>query len=85
MSIKLEVAAGVFWFLEKQCGPREQDAFFQELGKVLSEPIGKSKWFSDPEIHGGYVLRVFQFLSNEAIFADAIAEESIRVVECRKL
>jgi hypothetical protein len=84
MRLKVELSSDVVWFVRHRCNAEEQDAFYQGLEAVRSDPIEQSEATADPRV-SQYILRFFRFGANLALFEFDPGRDQIRVLECRKL
>lgn len=84
MRIKVELHPNVVRFIRQYCTGEEVDAFYRMLRKLSTEPIRHSEHWTEPGL-SRYMLRLFRFMGNLAVFKYYIAEKRIRVLSCRKV
>jgi len=83
MRFKVELDRDVVWFIRHVCSPDERREFYDRLDRLRDDPFTDTAPCTDLAT-SRYVLRVFRFGGNIAVFRIDLSRETIRVRQCRR-
>lgn len=84
MRIKVELHRDVVWFIRHRCNDDEVKAFYEQLERLRSDPIESSEAIADPKL-SRYMLRLFRFKGNLAIFEFDPGRDRVIIRQCRRI
>lgn len=84
MRFRVELHRDVVWFIRHVCSPDERRDFQERLDRLRDDPLAESEPCTEIEL-SRWLLRVFRFGGNVAVFQLDLHRERILVRQCRRL